>query len=476
MDSINRRSFIKQSALLSSSIVVYGACNGNMGKPIVAGKVLSPDGLLGGLKEIEGPDYLPNATWYEGNSVGDGFMFTFPKGTLAGDRLITTDMLTDGIHMAKFQIQLQEGEDGPVFAFRWGALNQCSLRMRMPLSLVDQNRWGIDREGSFLKPRCSGDRVDLNKVDRMRLVINKKSDQPVRFCLTPIMSTEQEVPLMESPVLPKGKLIDDIGQSTIHQWAGKTKDLEAMKQYLGQRLADANHTLPETMSKWGGWKKKRLGQGTGFFQTHHDGNRWWLVDPDGYYFWSAGMDCVRVDTGANCYLLEDALTFVPDEEGEFAEIYSDRTGQKHINYLAANYIRTFGKEDWRANWAKISLDELKRLRFNTVGNWSEWEYAKEAAFSYVRPMSFNPTRTKQIYRDFPDVYHTDFDTDATEYAQILADTVDDPALIGYFMMNEPKWAFSTELPAVGMLYNTASCKTRTALLIFLRRNMVMNPH
>jgi hypothetical protein len=139
----------------------------------------------------------------------------------------------------------------------------------------------------------------------------------------------------------------------------------------------------------------------------------------------------------------------------------------HINYLAANYKRVFGN-DWRTKWAKISLDELRRLRFNTVGNWSEWEFAKEAAYPYVRPMSFNPTRTRQIYRDFPDVYHPDFETDATEYAKVLSDTVDDPALIGYFMMNEPKWAFSSELPAVGMLYNTASCETRNALAAFLK--------
>jgi hypothetical protein len=76
---------------------------------------------------------------------------------------------------------------------------------------------------------------------------------------------------------------------------------------------------------------------------------------------------------------------------------------------------------------------------------------------------------KTIYRDFPDVYHPDFDKDAVAYAAELKDTVDDPAFIGYFMMNEPQWGFSKELPAVGMLYNTPECETRKELVTFLKK-------
>ena len=81
---------------------------------------------------------------------GDGISYVFPAGSLKDVRYITTDMLADGNHMIKYMIRLQEGEDGPAFGFGFGVLNQCSLRVRLPLSLVDQNRWGIDREGAFL--------------------------------------------------------------------------------------------------------------------------------------------------------------------------------------------------------------------------------------------------------------------------------------------------------------------------------------
>ena len=58
--------------------------------------------------------------------------------------------------------------------------------------------------------------------------------------------------------------------------------------------------------------------------------------------------------------------------------------------------------------------------------------------------------------------------DADEYAFALKETVNDPALIGYFMMNEPQWGFSKELPAVGMMFNTPDCETRKALSQYLK--------
>ena len=465
-----RRNFLKQSIILGSSILIYGRCTHHTEIPPVKGHPIPLDKILGGLKEIDGPDYLKGAQWYEGANDGDGISYIFPAGNLVGEKYITADMLADGNHLIKFMIQLQEGEDGPLFGFSFGVLNQCSLRVRLPLSLIDQNRWGIDREGAFLKPRCSGDRVDLSKVDRMKLIITRKSLQPARFCLTPPMSSAEEVPYMEHPVLPNGKLIDDLGQSMIDEWPGKTRDVEEMMSYLRSRHENLSNTFPTKMSSWGGWKEKRLDEGSGFFRTYKDKDRWWFIDPSGYYFWSAGMDCVRVDTTANYFLLEDALSWLPEKEGEYADIFSDRNGIPTINYLAANFIRTFGQDGWRDKWAAVAVDELKRIRCNTVGNWSEWEFASKAGFPYVRPMSFRPVRVALIYRDFPDVYDEKFELDAGDYAQILSETKDDPALIGYFMMNEPTWAFSSELPAVGMLFNTDTCSTRVALKKFLESN------
>ena len=84
-------------------------------------------------------------------------------------------------------------------------------------------------------------------------------------------------------------------------------------------------------------------------------------------------------------------------------------------------------------------------------------------------MSFNPKRVSNVYRDFPDVFHPDFEQDAADYASQLASTATDPAFLGYFLMNEPTWGFSSELPAAGMLFVTPSCETRKELSRFLQK-------
>jgi hypothetical protein len=168
--------------------------------------------------------------------------------------------------------------------------------------------------------------------------------------------------------------------------------------------------------------------------------------------------------------MENALTWMPDADSDFASIiYPARMGQ-HINYLQANFIRAFGPDDWYARWAEITLSLLRQDGFNTVANWSDWQIARAAGFPYVRPLDMRglAQQTPTIYRDFPDVFDPRFEADAAAYAQQLEETQDDPALIGYFLMNEPTWGFSQETPAAGMLFNTTTRKTRDALAGFLR--------
>jgi hypothetical protein len=203
----------------------------------------------------------------------------------------------------------------------------------------------------------------------------------------------------------------------------------------------------------------------------HDGKRSWLVDPDGRPFWSTGLDCVLVDeTVAAVGGLKKALTFLPDVNGEFRDAVSRRQRRpemSHVNYLAANFIRAFGAKDWHAAWAEIALGQLRRLGFNTVANWSEWEIAKAAGFPYVRPLHPEFTKTPMVFRDFPDVFHPAFAEEAGALAQHLAERRDDPALIGYFLMNEPTWGFAKETPAAGMLYSSPRSEARSALAEFL---------
>jgi hypothetical protein len=466
---LSRRDFLKTSAMAGTTLLTSTAFISYVkSAPLVKGLRLVPTRILGQLKEEGNSMLLPGGMKYVATEIGDGFLFRFPKGSLADKKFITSDMLLEGNNASNFCIELQEGENGPAFVFRFSCLNQCGLRVRMPLDMIDMNRLGIQREGAFLKPRCSGDRVNLGNLDRMRFYVNRKGLKPTIFNITGFIATEEDVPLITDPVLPEGPLLDELGQSRLHHWPEKTRSIEEMSTRLKRQLREApDQKWPDAFTRWGGQADNRLTKGSGYFATYHDGNRWWLVDPDGYGFWSAGIDCVRVDTDAAYGQLESALTFLPDKDGDYADIFAGRD-RKVINYLAANFIRTFSPDGWRKKWAEIALAELRRLRFNTVGNWSNWEYARRAGFPYVIPMRFRTVHVKRIYRDFPDVFHPDFTEDAARYAGMLKETRNDPALIGYFMMNEPNWGFSKELPAVGMMFNTPECETRKALAQFLK--------
>ncbi len=428
---------------------------------------LVPDQVLGGLVCEEGEAPLAGATWYVAHDVSDGLAYHFPAGTLAEANYLSAGLLVDGNRLGVFVLTLQEGQDGPSFGLIYSALNQCSARMRVPLEAVNQNRWRYEREGAWLKPMCSGDRVDLQRVDRMTITVLRKSDTPVRWCMTTVVATAAEPALLDDLVLPRGPLLDELGQSTLHDWPAKSRSAEEVSERLRQQAAAApRQRWPEGFSRWGGWTGAQF-EPTGFFRTHHDGQRWWLVDPDGYAFWSAGMDCVRVDTNAAYGGLEAALAWMPDPRGEYSAIYTGGPVPT-INYLAANMIRTFGPGSWYVRWAEIALAELRGMGFNTVANWSDWEIARDAGFPYVRPMRHDPLQTPLVYRDFPDVYAPEFEGDVAAYAEQLRETAGDPAFIGYFLMNEPTWGFSRETPAAGMLYTTPSCATRRALAAFAR--------
>ncbi len=425
---------------------------------------LKPDALLGTLEVEDRETALPGGAAYCALAEGDGLAFTFPAGALADARFLTSDMLLEGRRLGVFRITLQEGDDGPAFYMDYGLLNQCSARMRLPLEAVDQNRWQFPREGAWLKPMAGGQRVDLARVTRMTLRVLRLGDEPARWSMTPIQAVAEAPPLLDEPLLPNGPLLDALGQNALYDWPGKSRDLDEVKERLHAQLAAAPaQRWPASFSRWGG-RADRTVEATGFFRTHYDGTRWWLVDPDGCLFWSAGMDCVRVDTDAACSGLNAALAWKPDT-GPAA--YTGIHGLEHVNYLAANFSRTFG-DDWHDRWAEISLAELRRVGVNTVANWSEWTIAKAAGFPYVRPLEYHSKRAPLVFREFPDVFHPGFEADCAEYAEQLRETADDPAFLGYFLMNEPTWGFAAVSPAEGMLFNTTGGPARAALADFLR--------
>ena len=419
-----------------------------------------------GIERAAGPAWIKGADWYE--CAGEGGMtgYLTDKGTLSRDMWVTADFILDIPTTVVFELRLYPEGTEDSFAFIFSLLPYASARLRLPLSATDTSRWLLGREGALLKPMCWGYAVDPESVTRMELKVLRKGPGIVRWCQTPLSITNREPPLIDTPVLPRGKLLDELGQAVFLEWPGKTSDTEALwKRLLGQRAA-SEASFPPEFSRFGGWAKAKPLEATGFFRTYRDRNRWWLVDPDGYPFWSAGVDCVAPDVTAASAGLEEALSYIPPDDPPYSTaLRLDKHGRAGVNYLAANFARVFG-EKWRDDWERIVAGFIRSTGFNTVANWSDWEAASRRGLPYVRPLALEPSVT--IFRDFPDVFDPSFERDAAEYAGQLEPTKDDPLLVGYFLMNEPNWGFASEVPAEGMLRTNDGCSTRRGLAAFLR--------
>lgn len=410
---------------------------------------------------------LHDASSYEFRGTACGIEFDITPGSLTAFNWLTADFLLDGKHLAVFAVELYEVDSLRRFRFQFGLLNRCQARLRLPLSATNQNRWLFGREGACLKMMAGGDRVDLSRVHRMRLVLVRKAPGSVRVALTPPVLTSDDPAQLRSPLLPDGPLLDALGQSCLHDWAEKTRSEDELASRLRAQAEQADLARwPDGFSPFGGDARAdapRL-DASGFFRTHHDGQRWWLIDPQGYRFFSTGLDCLEPRVQTAYARLERALQRLPAPHEAPEAFTSPRPNT--VDFLKLNFRGVFGA-GWKDTWNRIALSMLRRWGFNTIGNWSDWRMARAAGFPYVRPLAAPESTTSLIYRDFPDVFDPRFADDADRFGRQLAETADDPAFIGYFLMNEPTWGFAQESPGEGMLYTCESAHTRAELARWL---------
>ena len=111
----SRREFLQQSgAAIASTIFAGGVAAANVRAAEVQPPLrLQPTSLLRGLQRDSADAPIAGAVWYEALAVGDGLQYTFEPGALAAAKWLSADLLLDGIYLAVFRLQLQEGEKRP---------------------------------------------------------------------------------------------------------------------------------------------------------------------------------------------------------------------------------------------------------------------------------------------------------------------------------------------------------------------------
>ncbi len=433
--------------------------------------------------EVTPGDLAPQAEQLGGGAVNDSSYVggpairipSTPEGTglrLPGSlpwdeaRFLTMDAFVQGDHSGEVLVQFfAAGETEPRLVVSLGLFPGLRTRLVLPLSVLDAQTLVLPRTPGRLKGRVRGRRLDPKVIDHARLQL-KETAGPQTLYLGPIGLVEREPRYR----LQRTPLVDELGQWAAKDWEGKTQS----DAFLGTSLMfaldkDRGASYPKTWCPRGGTTEVAF-KATGFFRTHNDGTRWWLVDPEGHGFFSLGLDAVRPgETAAVLPGAQGLFGRLPSKRGPLGEAWTGPSGPQSVvsySFGLANLIRSFGPE-WRKDWTEMTRSRLVAWRFNTVGSRSDPRFEQDAGLPYVIPMPPYPTTGTLLYRDFPDVYSEEFRSAAQQYAQHLLAYRDDSNLIGYFMQNGPKWAVGANNIAAEMLEAHPGTDTRRALAHWL---------
>lgn len=403
---------------------------------------------------------------------GEICRWNLPPGSLTRNHWITFDLLAETNDMIVFRFRLFGRETEKPCEFHFSVLPRCQARVRFPLTLTDQSRWRIPREGAWLKPTCYGEVLPPPKCTLIVLDVLRQSPEPARWRQTELRVPSSPPQRLSAPLLPEGPLVDSLGQSTHRNWVGKTMDMEELAVRLRtQQEAAAPARWPEVFSAHGGWKQGPQLEATGFFRVVRHENRWWFVDPGGCLFWSAGLDCVRATVPTSIDGIENAMEALPSGPLYEALCETHPEAGRQFDHLAWNFHRVFGPE-WKKPWDRITAGHLRSIGFNTVANWSDANMAREQGIPRVLTLKAGFPGVPRVFRDFPDVFDPRFETAAEAFAKQLLHTRDDPNVLGYFLMNEPVWGFASLTPAEGMLLTPGGSKSRDRFACHLNQHPV----
>ncbi len=276
-------------------------------------------------------------------------------------------------------------------------------------------------------------------------------------------------------------MIDQYGQFKHEDWPGKIhSDAELLANIQSEKDDLTKHPGPKNRSPYGGFTAGPKLEATGHFRVQKHDGRWWFVDPDGYLFWSHGVDCVGTGNGT---------TPITDREFYFADLpardadafkicygqgwwaphnyYENKTPYATFNFTQANLIRKYGPDGWYTAHADMVHKRLKSWGMNTIANWSDRDIYKQQKTPYTATMGTNSRfieGSAGYWGKFVDPFSLEFEAMVSKNADAEGKrSGDDPWCVGYFVDNEISWGNERSL-AIGAITSPAD---QPAKLVFV---------
>ncbi len=318
----------------------------------------------------------------------------------------------------RYELQIRN-KKGESFTYRVHPYQGLPVRAAIPISFLTREYMNNRQfKGYYLSNW--GNHIDMTQVEA--LAIRMQPNHEVTLQLGPLALVREQVPdelRNDSPV------VDEFGQWAALDWPGKVRSLPELRRAWKQE--DELLAKPEDFGfcPYGGWAERRE-RATGFFHTAQMDGKWWLVDPDGHLFFSAGPDCVRYRDP----------TRVQGREKLFAKLPPGSEGT--ADFYQANARQRYGETDFIAQWKATAVQRLRAWGFNTVANWSDRALMEKPALPFVTNVSIGYSR--KSWQGFLDVFSEEFAQSAEETARgQCARFREEANLVGYFIGNEPRW-------------------------------------
>ena len=251
-------------------------------------------------------------------------------------------------------------------------------------------------------------------------------------------------------------IVDEFGQYTHKEWPGKIKKADDLMAADAMEEADlkANPGYTE-MDQFGGWKNGPQLSKTGHFRVEKYNGKWAIIDPEGFLFWSHGIDCVRPNSDTPVGGREQFYKLIPDSAGEFKDfIYPGRvsstytpdstgrvnaTSVKFVNFYGMNLVRKWGTE-YKTKFTDRTIKRLKSWEMNTIANWSDANVYNKREIPYT--INAGTARNRMLTDPFDPAFQTGIENQLTS---ANAEALDDPWCLGIFIDNEIGWGNETSL-------------------------------
>ena len=363
----------------------------------------------------------------------------------------------------------------------------------------------------------------INTWGRSKLAVNEVSS--VKIWIKSAM-TERDIVLdnirvrTNPPVDPSylKNIIDKYGQTAKVEFVGKVHNDAELRAYAKAELS-ALSVSPgmQDRSKYGGWATGPRQRATGNFRTEKVDGKWWLVDPEGYLFFSDGVANVRMAntttvTGFDFHspdvhkidpeavtpedskdvlpvttsalgtrflsspLRRDMFEWLPDYSEPMGAYYGYsrsffsgplKHGESYSFYLA-NLQRKYGDTSAKPaleTWKDVTLDRMKDWGFTSFGNWIDpMFYDNQKVPYYANGWIIGDFKTvssgSDLWGRMPDPFDPEFARRAQVTVNSIAEEVkNSPWCIGVFIDNEKSWGrLTSDRTHFGIAINVLSLK------------------